>query len=105
MVLKILLVAAAAAFLVLLGATLIEDGTAGMNAITASAWGRVLLADFYLGVLCFAAVIWGLERSIGRTLGWTLATALLGFPVAVIWLLLRGLPRWEASASADVAER
>lgn len=105
MVLKVLLVAAAAAFLVLLAATLIDGGTAGMNAVTASAWGRVLLADFYLGVLCFAAVIWGVERSIGRTLAWTIALALLGFPVAVVWLLLRGLPRWDASAAADVAER
>ena len=104
MIPKTLLVAAAAAFLVLLGVTIVTDGTAGMNAVTAAAWGRVLLADFYLGVLCFAAVIWAVERTLPTTVAWTVALALLGFPVAVVWLLLRGLPVIGGSAAADVAK-
>ncbi|TVS19345.1 MAG: hypothetical protein EA417_00800 [Gammaproteobacteria bacterium] len=104
MILRTMLVAAAAAFLVLLGLTLLTDGTAGMNAVTAATWGRVLLADFYLGVLCFAAVIWAVERALFITLAWTVALALLGFPVAVVWLLLRGLPVIGSSAAADVAK-
>lgn len=86
-----------AAFLALLLATIIGDSEP-MAAVLQTAWGRVLLADFYLGVLCFAAVIHACEQRLRVTLPWTLGLALLGFPVAVLWLLLRGLPVLRDSA-------
>lgn len=83
----------AAGFLAFLGWVLARQGLAGTEAITDTAWGRVTLADFYLGVACFAVVIGIVERSPARTAAWTLALAVGGNPVAVLWLLLRGLPR------------
>ncbi len=101
MILRSALVIAAAAFLLLLGATLATVGTADMGRVLEVEWGRVLLADFYLGVICFAAVIWSVERAAARTLAWSLGLALAGFPVAVLWLLLRGLPHLERRNGAE----
>jgi hypothetical protein len=98
---RVLLAAAAVAFCVLLGLTIAGEGTAGMSAVTDSAWGRVTLADFYLGVACFVTVIGVVERSVLPTLGWGLALALLGYPVGVLWLLLRGLPRLRGAAGTE----
>lgn len=97
MIARILLAGAGLAFLGLLTMTLKTQGFDGTEAVTGSAWGRVTLADFYLGVACFALVIHAIERQILATLGWTLAMALAGYPIAVLWLLLRGLPRLERS--------
>ena len=99
MIIKAGLAIAAVALVIYVGAVIIDPETANMGAVLDTAWGRVLLADFYLGVLCFAAVIHAVERRVLLTLGWTLALALLGFPVAVVWLLLRGLKRVGSSAS------
>lgn len=95
MFIKAGLAIAAVVFVIYVGAVIIDPQTANMGAVLDTAWGRVLLADFYLGVLCFAAVIHAVERRALLTLTWTLALALLGFPIAVIWLLLRGLRRIE----------
>jgi|AntRauTorcE11898_2_1112593.scaffolds.fasta_scaffold16276_2 hypothetical protein len=95
MITRMILAAAGLAFLALLGTTLATQGLDGAEAVTGTAWGRVTLADFYLGVACFALVIHAVERRITATVGWTLALALGGYPVAVVWLLLRGLPRLE----------
>ena len=105
MIIKAGLIAAGVALVVYVAAVILDPQTANMSAVLDTAWGRVLLADFYLGVMCFAAVIHAVERHPLLTLGWTLALALLGFPIAVIWLLLRGLKRIEASLGGQVAER
>ena len=97
---RVLLAAAAGVFCVYLGLTIVSDGTAGMSAVTDSAWGRVTLADFYLGVACFATVIGAVERRVAPTVGWGLALALLGYPVGVLWLLLRGLQRLRGAAAS-----
>ena len=80
----------ALAFLALLMQTLLTVGTAGMSEVLSQPWGLVTLADFYLGVLVFALVIFHFEPSPAQAALWTLALALLGNPVAVLWLLLRG---------------
>ncbi|MCC5885814.1 MAG: hypothetical protein JJT88_05190 [Gammaproteobacteria bacterium] len=105
MIIKSGLVAAAVALVVYVGAVIMSPDTAAMAAVLDTAWGRVLLADFYLGVLCFAAVIHAVEQRLLPTLGWSLALALLGFPIAVVWLLLRGLERINGSLGRQVSER
>ena len=99
MIARILLAGAGLAFLGLLAMTLNTQGLGGTEAVTDSAWGRVTLADFYLGIACFALVIQAVERRALVTAGWTLAMALAGYPVAVLWLLLRGLPRLEQAGA------
>ncbi len=102
MILRTALAVAGAAFLIYLGVVIISPDTTAMSTVLETAWGRVLLADFYLGVMCFAAVIHVVERRLLLTLAWTLALALLGFPVAVVWLLLRGLRRIPGSLDDKV---
>jgi hypothetical protein len=80
----------ALAFLALLGQTLLAQGTDGASALLANPWGQITLADFYLGVLAFALVIFHFEPSPLRAGVWVLALACLGNPVAVLWLVLRG---------------
>ena len=102
MIIKAALAIAALALVFYVGAVIIDPATAPMGAVLDTAWGRVLLADFYLGVLCFAAVIHAVERRPLITLGWTLALALLGFPIAVVWLLLRGFSRMDQSLRGEI---
>ena len=80
----------ALAFLALLVQTLLAQGTVGASALLANPWGQITLADFYLGVLAFALVIFHFEPSPLRAGAWALALACLGNPVAVLWLVLRG---------------
>ena len=80
----------ALAFLALLAQTLLAQGTDGASALLANPWGQITLADFYLGVLVFALVIFHFEPSPLQAGAWVLALACLGNPVAVLWLLLRG---------------
>jgi hypothetical protein len=70
--------------------TLLAQGTVGASALLANPWGQITLADFYLGVLAFALVIFHFEPSPLRAGAWALALACLGNPVAVLWLVLRG---------------
>lgn len=106
MMLRLLLVIGALGFVALLAWTMVEQGSAGVEVLTGTPWGRVTLVDFYLGVLCFAAVIWTVERAPLPTLLWTAALMVLGNPVAVVWLLVRGLPRLQQRpAHADGPER
>lgn len=79
----------ALAFLALLVQTLLAQGTVGASALLANPWGQITLADFYLGVLAFALVIFHFEPSPLRAGAWALALACLGNPVAVLWLVLR----------------
>ena len=65
-------------------------GTAGAGALLANPWGQITLADFYLGVLVFALVIFHFEPSPLRASAWVLALACVGNPVAVLWLVVRG---------------
>ena len=80
----------ALAFLALLVQTLLAQGMDGASALLANPWGQITLADFYLGVLAFALVIFHFEPSPLRASAWVLALACLGNPVAVLWLVLRG---------------
>lgn len=105
MILRVSLAIAAAALVIYVGVVILDPETANMSAVLDTAWGRILLADFYLGVLCFAAVIHAIERRWLLTLAWTLALGLLGFPAAVIWLLWRGLKQIHASPGGQVSER
>ncbi|HSG88533.1 MAG TPA: hypothetical protein VLA56_04930 [Pseudomonadales bacterium] len=103
MLIRSLLALGACAFVVLLGVTIADVGATGLDSVTDTPWGRVTLVDFYLGVFCFVAVIWAVERSVPRTLAWGVALVVLGNPVAVAWLLTRGLARL-ASVGRDVAQ-
>ena len=80
----------ALAFIALLAQTLLAQGTAGAGALLANPWGQITLADFYLGVLVFALIIFLFEPSPLGAGVWVLALACLGNPVAVLWLVLRG---------------
>ena len=80
----------ALAFLALLAQTLLAQGTDGASALLANPWGQITLADFYLGVLVFALIIFHFEPSPLGAGAWVLALACLGNPVAVLWLVLRG---------------
>ena len=70
--------------------TLLAQGTAEAGALLANPWGQITLADFYLGVLVFALIIFHFEPSPLGAGVWVLALACLGNPVAVLWLVLRG---------------
>ena len=80
----------ALAFIALLAQTLLAQGTAEAGALLANPWGQITLADFYLGVLVFALIIFHFEPSPLGAGVWVLALACLGNPVAVLWLVLRG---------------
>lgn len=104
-IVKSSLAIAGAALVIYVGTVILDPAKADMGAVLDTSWGRVLLADFYLGVLCFAAVIQAVERRLLSTLAWSLALALLGFPIAVVWLLLGGLRRINGSPEDQIAER
>ncbi len=55
-------------------------------------WVQVLLASYYLGVLCMIAAVLAIERRLLPRIAWSLAVLVLTYPAAVFWLLLRGLP-------------
>jgi hypothetical protein len=98
--LRPVLLIAAAAFLAFLALVLAQSGLDGTEAVTGTPWGQVTLADFYLGVLCFGAVVWTVEGSAARALPWVVAIAVLGNPVAALWLVIRGLPALTARTPA-----
>ena len=91
--------AAGLAFVALLGWAMTALDTAAFFTLMAEPWVRVVLADFYLGILCFAAVVWAVEGLL-PALAWGIATACLGNPVAALWLVLRGVPRLRAARPA-----
>jgi hypothetical protein len=93
--------AAGLAFVALLGWAMSTLDTSEFMVLMGEPWVQVVLADFYLGILCFAAVVWALEGVV-PALAWGIATACLGNPVAALWLVVRGLPRLRAQrAPAD----
>ncbi len=62
--------------------------TASFGAVLADAWGRVAIADLYLGFLMLAAIIALVERR-GRAIAWIVALFVLGNVVGALWLAFR----------------
>ena len=87
------------AFVALLGWAMTTLDTGEFFVLMGEPWVQVVLADFYLGILCFAAVVWAVEGVV-PALAWGIATACLGNPVAALWLVLRGLPMLRATREA-----
>ena len=96
---RALVALAGLAFVALLGWGMTTLDTAEFFALTAEPWVRIVAADFYLGIFCFAAVVWAVEGLL-PALVWGIATAFLGNPIAALWLVLRGLPMLRATREA-----
>ena len=92
---RVLLSAAAAAFVLFLGWAVTTLDTAAFGQLTDDPWVKVVLADFYLGILCFTALVHAVERKLLLAIIWGAAAAFLGYPVVALWLVLRGLPGIE----------
>ena len=90
---KIFVGIAALTFVAYLGFALATEDTAAFFALMGEPWVKVVLADFYLGIVVFAVIVWAVEGAVLPALAWGLATACLGNPVAALWLVLRGLPK------------
>ncbi|MFP4129938.1 MAG: hypothetical protein ACLFSJ_04275 [Halorhodospira sp.] len=71
----------------------------GLQRLLGSPWVQVLLASYYLGVLCFVAAIVVIERRPVVMTAWIVAALLLTYPALVFWLLLRGLPEMGERSS------
>ena len=70
------IVTAVMAAAVVLGFMTAEEGAAA--ALLANRWGQVTVVDLYLALGVFAAWIGFRERSVSRTLGWSLALVVTG---------------------------
>lgn len=97
---KMLLGGLAVAFLALVSWAFVHAGADDLDALLGSLWGRVTLADLYLGFLTLACVIALAERSWWAGVAWGIPLCLLGSPVAVVWLLARGWARLAPSVDA-----
>ena len=95
---RVLLAVAALAFVAFLAFVSAGEDTAAFFDLLGEPWMKVVLADFYLGILCFAVIVRVVEGSLLRACAWGLATAVLGNPVAAVWLIVRGLPRLRSAA-------
>ena len=90
MIMRTIVALASLAFLAVVIATLVDQGFADAGPLLDSTWGRIALADLYLGFGLFACVIGIVERSWLQGLLWGVALCLVGNPVAGLWLLIRG---------------
>lgn len=97
------LLLATLACLGLLGYTVYEAEPVGalaeLERLALHPWVQVLLASYYLGVLCWIAAIIVIERRTLPLVLWILAVLLITYPAAVLWLLLRGMPEMGERSS------
>jgi len=75
---------------------------AGLRATVDTWWGVTTMVDLYLGLLAIAGWIAYRERSIPRTLAWSVGLCLLGNLVALVYLLIASL---RASSVDDLFRR
>jgi hypothetical protein len=94
---RLLLAITALAYVAWLGYALLTLDAAAFPAAVGDPWVQVILGDFYLGILCIAVVVWCVEGPVPALL-WGAATAVLGYPIAALWLILRGIPRLSRRA-------
>ncbi|WP_198586055.1 hypothetical protein [Pararhizobium haloflavum] len=79
-----------------------DFGAAG-SFLLADPWGRVTLADLYLGLVIGAVIIALFERGVVPTVAWCLPLPFLGNLWLVVWIVARW-PRLRAAlagASSD----
>lgn len=91
--LRILVAAAGAIFVLLCIFAYRQSGLSGFDAVLAEPWGVVTLMDVMLGGVCMGAVIFTQEKDKRLAIAWALPIFLLGHVVSVAWLLLRFLPK------------
>ena len=70
-----------------------------LEALILSPWVQVVLAAYYLGVLCVLAAIVVIEKRAVPRIAWAVVGLLLTYPALVFWLLLRGLPEMGERSS------
>ncbi len=103
-ILRSILLLATVACLGFLGYTLATVGAPAqvldeLQRLIGSPWVQVLLASYYLGVLCCVAAIVVIERRPAVAIAWGVAGLLVTYPALVFWLLLRGLPEMGERSS------
>ncbi|GEM_PF-2445851 len=106
-VLRSILLLATVACLGFLGYTLYAADVLGdpaavgmeLETLILSPWVQVVLAAYYLGVLCFLAAIVVIEKRLAPRIIWAVVGLLLTYPALVFWLLLRGLPEMGERSS------
>lgn len=64
---------------------------AGLRATVDTRWGVTTMADLYLGLFAVAGWIAHRERSISRTIAWSVGLCLLGNLVTLVYLLIASL--------------
>lgn len=97
-IIRICLVALALAFVAaIVWASMTGSIGTEFSAITAYPWGKISIADLYLGFVAFAVVIWLVEKP-AIAIPVILVLMVLGNPVALIWLVWR-LPVLRARLS------
>lgn len=87
---RLILIVLAIAFTGLIGwASVRGDFGAEFAAITAMPWGRVSLADLYLGFVLYGLAVWVVEHDLKTRLFWALPIIFLGNAWSLIWVAVR----------------
>jgi hypothetical protein len=65
------------------------DIGAEFGAITGLAWGKVTLADLYLGFLLYFAAVFAVEEKLSVKLFWAVPVFFLGNAWSLVWVAVR----------------
>jgi hypothetical protein len=65
------------------------DFGAEFAAITTMPWGKVTLADLYIGFLLYGAAVWFIEDKLITKLFWVLPIVVLGNAWSLVWVAAR----------------
>ncbi len=88
--LRAFLLILAAAFAALIGLAIVNGSFTEAGAwLMSDPWGRVTLADLYLGFVLSALVIWWMERSTLSALIWIVPLPFLGNVWTAVWFVIR----------------
>lgn len=87
---RIIIAILGAAFTALLiWATVRGDFMAEGAALITMPWGRVSLADLYLGFLLYVLAVWVIEPTMKGRLFWALPVFILGNVWSALWVVVR----------------
>ncbi len=77
-------------------------GWGGFDTVLAEPWGLVTIADFMLGGVCFALIIFTFESDWRVALIWSLPIFVLSNLVTVAWIIFRFHPLLASFAKRQV---
>jgi hypothetical protein len=96
-------IAGAAFAALILWAVVRGDFMAEGAALVTMPWGRVTLADLYLGFFLYALAVFAIENSLRARLFWALPVVVLGNVWAALWVVVRWGVIWQRLRPAATA--